>query len=224
MDLDREIAQLEVKLLRSQINSHFLFNNLNAINYHILRNDSQKASRYLTLFSRLMRRIITGSQRDFVKLDEEAETIRLYVEMESLRFDKPFKFMYFVDDSVAPEAVWIPSLLLHTYVENAIWHGLVPQTGEGMLRLSVNRHLGKYHIVLEDNGFDRKPGGTGLPSALRADEDAGLLMAEERLRLLNQKYKTDMRVHIDTPSYGPEGSRPTRQGTRIELSFKPFML
>ena len=212
---------MEVKLLRSQINSHFLFNNLNAINYYILRNDTQKASRYLALFSKLMRRIISGSQRDFVKLDEEAETVRLYVEMESLRFDKPFKFVFFVDESVAPELVWIPSLLLHTYVENAIWHGLVPQSGEGMLRLSVYRKREKYHIVLEDNGFDRQ---AGRPSALRADEDAGLVMAEERLRLLNQKYETDMRVHIDTPTHGAHGSRPARQGTRIELSFKPFLL
>ncbi len=87
-DLELEMARLEVKLLRAQFNSHFLFNNLSAINYRILNKDPADASKYLNAFSRLLRRTLADSRSDFVALSDEIETLRLYVTMENMRFDR----------------------------------------------------------------------------------------------------------------------------------------
>lgn len=216
VDLERQMAQLEVKLLRAQFNSHFLFNNLNAINFHILKNDSQTASFYLTLFSRLMRRIIADTQRDFNKLSEEIETIRLYIQIESMRFNRKIRFDTAIDPDIDPGQIWIPSLILHTYLENTIWQGLQPNTVESELKLAVHKKLNIYNIELRGNGFASQK---NRPHSMYTAEESGITMARERLQLLNQCYGTDMQITADTDKAHPDAS-----GTSVVLSFAPFLL
>lgn len=156
LDLDLQMAQLEVKLLRTQFNSHFLFNNLNAINYCILQNDNQKASSYLTLFSRFLRRLAGSSRHDFVRLSEEIETLSQYVQIENLRFARSLRLAVSVESGIEPEEVWIPSFVLHSHLENMIWQNLESQAAEGVLRLRVKKKSGKYCILLETTGIDSK--------------------------------------------------------------------
>ncbi|TDB58671.1 sensor histidine kinase [Arundinibacter roseus] len=214
LDLDRKMAQLELKLLRAQLNSHFMFNNLNAINFYILQKDPQKASFYLTLFSRLMRRIMAGSQRDFIKLSEEIETLRLYVQLESMRFNHPIELQPVYGENIDPEMIMFPSLLLHTYIEHAIWNHLLPLTQDGKIRLGVFRRLNKFHIVLEDNGIHRSETHA---HRLMTQDEAGLQMAEERVFLLNQRHGTDIQVQVvEVPIAGGE------PGRRVEIEFEPI--
>ncbi|MBU1820679.1 MAG: histidine kinase [Bacteroidetes bacterium] len=215
VDLERKMAQLEVKLLRAQFNSHFLFNNLNAINYRILQNDSQTASAYLTLFSRLMRRILADSRRDFNRLSDEIETIRLYLQVESMRFNRTIQLITNIEPGLDPGQIWIPSLILHTYLENSVWQSMLPRAMDSILILSVQKQANMYHIVLEDNGFV-----ASVPRSAYAREESGMSMAQERLRLLNQCYGVEMQITTGEKA----GATSEAPGTRVDLSFKPFFL
>ncbi len=228
LDYELQMAQLEVKLLRAQFSSHFLFNHLNAINYCILSDDQKAASSYLTQFARLLRRLAADSQRDFVRLSDEVETIRLYIEIESLRYGKPIQFLTLLEPGIDPTQVWVPSLILHTYVENAVWGVSQLQTEEGTITLKLGVDSARYHLRLEDNG--RKPSGRTLVR-LKPQHNAGVDLTMERLRLLNGQFGTDLRVTLDDAESPGEqlGSVPARQhvyrvGSTVDLSFRPFVL
>ncbi|MCB0786856.1 MAG: sensor histidine kinase, partial [Flavobacteriales bacterium] len=120
----KQVAEVEMMALRAQMNPHFLFNCLNAINRYIVRNDREAASGYLTKFSRLMRNVLQNSKEQLVTLKDELDTLRLYVELEQLRFNERFDFDLRVELEDDPAEIRVPPMLLQPYVENAIWHGL----------------------------------------------------------------------------------------------------
>ncbi|WP_373513198.1 sensor histidine kinase [Persicitalea sp.] len=204
---------MEAKLLRAQFNSHFLFNNLNAINYCILQNDNQKASTYLTLFSRFLRRIAGSPQKDFISFSDEIETLSQYIQIENLRFGSSIRLAVATDPAIDFRGVWIPSLILHSYVENMIWCNLESQTEEGILALSLKRKSGKYHILLETNGVSLDKTHKLSPLSTR---ETGLKLTLERLQLLNERYGTDLKI---TKTRSP-ASKP---GSGLRLSFTPFI-
>ncbi|MPR32533.1 sensor histidine kinase [Salmonirosea aquatica] len=201
LDIDLQMARLEVKLLRAQFSSHFLFNHLNAINYRILREDPTMASSYLTLFARLLRRITADSRREFVRLSDEMETIRLFIKLESMRFSQPIHFVTSIEPGIDPAYVWVPSLVLHTYVENAIWHVLQQREEAGAIQLKLIKKSTRYHLLLEDNGKGRSK---RLSDRLKPHDQAGLDLVGERLRLLNRQFGTDLRVTLGNPELAGE--------------------
>lgn len=225
-DIDLQMAQLEVKLLRAQFSSHFLFNHLNAINYSILKDDRTAASSYLTLFARLLRRITADSQREFVRLSDEIETIRLYIKIESMRFGYPIRFTTSIDPELDPTQVWVPSLVLHTYVENAIWHVVQQRKEEGAIDLKLIKKTDKYHLLLQDNGRGK---AKRLSERLQPQEKEGMELTRERLQLLNWQFGTDLEVTLDDPesSDGPDTSldkSTSRVSRTVDLSFHPFAM
>lgn len=216
LDLDLQMAQLEVKLLRAQFNSHFLFNNLNAINFCILQNDNQKASSYLTLFSRYLRRLSgRSSYQDFVRLTEEIETLSQYVQIENLRFARSLRFAVSVDRNIDLEEIWVPSLILHSHIENMIWHNSESQTDEGFLSLGIKKKSGKCHILLEASSMRDEIADSHTRLGTNENE---LSLALERLRLLNERYGTDFNVEIRKPR-----SRANGSGLRVDISFTHFI-
>ncbi|GHB76670.1 sensor histidine kinase [Persicitalea jodogahamensis] len=212
IDLDLQMAQLEVKLLRAQFNSHFLFNNLNAINYCILQNDNQKASSYLTLFSRFLRRIAGHSQRDFVKLTDEIETLHQYVQIEKLRFARAIQLVVTVEPGIETDGVLVPSLILHSHIENMIWHNLDARADRGVLTLAVQKKSGKIHILLETNGASSET--TDLRAKPGARESK-LELTVKRLQLLNERHGTDLELRMTKKD-------AFRKIIGVDLSFSPF--
>jgi LytS/YehU family sensor histidine kinase len=162
-----------------------------------------------------MRRILADSQRDFNRLSDEIETIRLYLQVESMRFSRTIQLITKVEPGLDPAQIWIPSLILPTYLENSVWQSMLPRAMESVLILSVQKQRNMYHIVLEDNGF-----ATSVPRSAYAREESGMSMAQERLRLLNQCYGVDMQISTG----GEAGAASETPGTRVDLSFKPFFL
>ena len=212
LDLDLQMAQLEVKLLRAQFNSHFLFNNLSAISFCILQNDNQKASSYLTLFSRFLRRLSRSSQQDFIRLSEEIETLKQYVQIENLRFARSLRLVVSVESGIEPEEVWVPSLILHSQLENMIWQNLESQNAEGVLDLKMKRKSGKYYILLKMKGVSFEMSDSR--SQLGSRENA-MNLALERLQLLNARHGTDLQMsHSETSSV-------LSSGVQVALSFSP---
>jgi len=208
----KELADVEMKALRAQINPHFLFNSLNSINNFILRNDTEKASRYLVKFSQLVRNILNHSSAPFINLEEEINTIELYMLIEGMRFNNQFSYQIELDKEINPAVIKIPSLLLQPYVENAIWHGLLHKEGEKTIRISIQKesdHAISIHI--EDNGVGREE-ARKLEQKTKKHKSFGMKIGENRLRLMNVNGEQVARVEV-TDLYSHE----IPAGTRIRI-------
>lgn len=209
----KELAEVEMKALRAQINPHFLFNSLNSINNFILRNDTKLASRYLVKFSQLVRNILNNSSATYISLGDELETIELYILIEGMRFSNQFSYHIDVQPHLPLGQIRIPSLLLQPYVENAIWHGLLHKDGEKQIRISVKRKDDQYICIeIEDNGIGRAS-AKELEIKNRKHTSYGMSLGESRLRLMNSENGLSASVDvIDLVDEKGQGC-----GTRISI-------
>ncbi|MCB2221697.1 MAG: histidine kinase [Bacteroidetes bacterium] len=212
-DLKRQAILAEQKAVRAQMNPHFIFNSLNSIQNFIVDKDEKNANFYLVLFSSLIRKILEASKKNFIPLKEEIETIKLYLELEKFRFDKNFDFSIEIDSRINPDQISIPSLLLQPYLENAIWHGIVPKQSKGKLQVEFKLHqAGWMKISITDDGIGRKKAGE-ISKRRKHHQPTGMKNVEERLSLLNKLNKTNMQVNvIDLYNDHNEAS-----GTRVEF-------
>ena len=125
LEIQKQVFELEQKSLRLQMNPHFLFNSLNSIQSFVIEKDTDKAIYYLSRFSQLMRLILMNSQQSFVVLQQELKVIKLYLDLERLRFDDVFSYIIEVDPDIEDEFIAIPPMIIQPYIENAIMHGLI---------------------------------------------------------------------------------------------------
>ncbi|GAB3690965.1 hypothetical protein GCM10027592_08640 [Spirosoma flavus] len=154
--LDLQIAELRLKALQSQMNPHFLFNSLNSIQNYLLNNRGVEGAKYLSKFSKLVRRIMENSNYPYLRFEQIIETLKMYVEIESFRFNHEFSYEFDIEDDDVLLAAQLPPMLLQPYVENAIWHGLMPKEGEKRLKISARVQNDHIICTIEDNGVGRK--------------------------------------------------------------------
>ncbi len=211
--LQRQIFLAEQKAVLSQMNPHFIFNSLNSIQNFIIDNDAKNANIYLVIFSSLIRKILEGSKKNFISLKEEIETIKLYLELEKFRFDQQFEYNINVDGRLNADHLAIPSMILQPYLENAIWHGLVPKKEKGSLEVDVEEiDPGMISISITDNGIGRDKAAE-INKRRKHHKATGMKNVEERLNLLNRLNKTKMTVEII--DLYDKSSSPC--GTRVEF-------
>ena len=127
--LHQQKTELELQALRAQMNPHFIFNCLSSVNRFILINQTEEASDYLTKFSRLIRMALHNSEKSYITLENELEALRLYLDLERLRFKNAFNYSISLVNTIDVSAVFIPPMLLQPFIENAIWHGLMHKQG-----------------------------------------------------------------------------------------------
>ncbi|GJM34906.1 MAG: hypothetical protein DHS20C18_39070 [Saprospiraceae bacterium] len=212
--LDRDLSEAQLIALRAQMNPHFLFNCLNSINWYIIKNKPREASRYLTKFSRLIRMILDHSKSHKIPLDQELVALRLYVEMEAMRFDNKFEFQLDVDPTLDTEEIEIAPLIFQPFVENAIWHGLMQsQKEESILKVSIFPEAGMLQCVIEDNGIGRNKAEKLRKTSLVMHESKGMKITTDRISMLNHNKTFRDQVFI-TDLYDEIG-RPA--GTRVHL-------
>lgn len=161
-DFELRMADAERKALQSQLNPHFIFNSLNSIQAMVLEKNPEEAYSYLEKFSKLIRRILEFSEKSMVSLKDELETLRLYIDLENLRLDG--KFAYEINVATGVSLIReIPSLITQPYVENSIWHGVMPlETRTGKIDINVHLDSGELVIDIIDNGVGRKQSGEGM--------------------------------------------------------------
>lgn len=147
----KQQAELKQKLLRSQMNPHFMFNTLNAINQYIQTNKGHEASDYLAQYSRLMRQILENSAVEFVSLETEIEFLGNYLAMQQLRFEKSFTYAIDMDESIDPEQFEIPPMIAQPFIENAIEHG-VRGIVDGEIRVHFSFENNTLTLTVSDNG------------------------------------------------------------------------
>jgi putative methionine-R-sulfoxide reductase with GAF domain len=214
MDTQQKMAEVEMQALRAQMNPHFIFNCLNSINRYIVKSDQATASLYLTRFAKLIRLILDNSNSKNVTLSNELEALKLYIEMEALRFDKKFSYSIVVDESVRAESVEVPPLIIQPYVENAIWHGLLHKETEGYLLIFVSRlSENMIKVVIEDNGIGRDKAQELKSKSATTRKSLGMKLTENRLSLLNKYAKVTASVDIiDLKTEGEQA-----EGTKVVL-------
>jgi tetratricopeptide (TPR) repeat protein len=144
---------LEQKLLRTQLNPHFVFNSLAAVQNYILHNDKIAASDYLVNFSRLMRNILMGSGSDFIPLENELEILNDYLKLQQLRFQNKFDYRFEISNNIEPQTCMVPPMLVQPFVENSIEHGIRGIDRQGLIIIRFNREQNLLLIEVEDNGI-----------------------------------------------------------------------
>ncbi|MFI5152344.1 MAG: sensor histidine kinase [Chitinophagales bacterium] len=188
---EHEVAQLEIektllemKVLRTQMNPHFIFNSLNSINRFILQNNKAQASQYLTKFSKLVRMILQNSQANLIPLESELESLDLYLDLESLRFNYHFSYKIFIHPELDISAIIVPPLIIQPFVENAIWHGLMHKEEKGQLDIEIWQE-GEYLLIkVMDNGIGRKQSQLLASKSATRHKSMGLKIAAERIALM----------------------------------------
>lgn len=195
----RRIANqvLALRSLRSQMNPHFIFNALNSVNNYISRNDERAANKYLSDFSKLMRTVMENSQHEFISLSTELAILKLYLSLEHSRFREKFDYELYVDEEIQTDQIEIPPMLIQPYIENAIWHGLRYKEDKGMLRVNIYGNSGNLKVVVEDNGIGRKRSEELKTVNQRDKVSTGLKNTEARLQIINELYKTSMKVEME---------------------------
>lgn len=196
-ELLNQQAELEMKALRAQMNPHFIFNCLNSINRFIIGNDAEQAADYLTKFAKLIRIILEKSGHAFIPLMEELECLKLYMDLEALRFENPF--LYKINsDGLDLESVKVPSLLIQPFVENAIWHGLNPnqsRTGKIMIDLRLENEILRCEI--SDNGIGLSGSALRKIKEQETKKSLGIELTKNRLRLADPTRLENLGVHFE---------------------------
>jgi len=213
-ELEKKNIDIEQRLLRTQMNPHFIFNSLNSINSFISDNKADDAQSFLAKFARLMRYILDNSRKTFVPIEDEVNTLELNMELERLRFDNKFDFSVELDENIDTEYTFIPPMLIQPFIENAILHGLSNKAGKGQLSITFKQNGELMHCTIEDNGVGRQnaqefktKSGKGLHKSL------GMQVTRERLEILNERTKEEVTFSIIDLS--DDMGNPT--GTKVEL-------
>lgn len=195
--INKMIAELETRALRAQMNPHFIFNSLNAIQESILTEQFDVAYSYLQKFARLLRNVLDSSSKSYIKIEKEIEILHLYLELESLRFDEKFTYQISLDE---PEddigELYIPSLMIQPFVENAIWHGLMQKKGARQVNVHFTADEESVKCRIRDNGIGREAAQRISSKKRRRHKSMALQLIKDRLELLQQQHEKATSIKI----------------------------
>lgn len=195
---DKELAELKIISLRSQMNPHFIFNSLNAIKLYIIDNKKENAVYYLNKFSKLIRKILASTQEKQITLAEEIETIKLYIDIENIRFNNEIEATFIIDETLPLHTIKIPSLILQPFVENAIWHGLSLKNDLKKLHIAIcKKERTHIEIRIEDNGIGREKSSLIKQKKLYKKESIGVNLTKERLSNFEKDYKNNYSLKFE---------------------------
>lgn len=215
-EYEKNLAQAEMLISRLQVNPHFIFNCLNAANLLIQKKEYKKAKKYLVSMSRFIRMILELPTNSLITLAEELELIHYYIKLEEIRFDQSFYFSLNADPAIDLTIINISPLLLQPFVENAIWHGLLPSNKDKkILNLNIQSKDNSVKISIEDNGVGRKNEIEYHCKDSESKKSLGMCITKERIRQFNEglNYKIDLKI-ID---------KTENQGTRVVLLLKDVL-
>ena len=187
LGLKRKALELEMQALRAQMNPHFIFNCLSAIDNLIQTRQPDEATSYLARFANLIRGVLDSSKNNLVSFQKDFETLQLYLEMEQFRCNNKFIYSLDADQQLLDGDYQVPPLIIQPFVENAIHHGLLNKPGVNR-RLQVSAKLIDPYIVysVTDNGVGRKRSAL-LKERNRPDHQSyGIAITRERIQLHNR--------------------------------------
>jgi len=205
------ILEVNQKLLRTQMNPHFIFNALLAIQNYVLKNKKFEASDYISQFALVMRTILENSRKDFITLDKEIELLKNYVSLQQLRFENSFIFKFEMDNKINPENIKIPPMLVQPFIENAIEHGLrKSDIDEKILSVKYLLVENNLKIVIEDNGLGIEKANKNIKE--KKHRSYAMEITKERLTNITKLFKIKIDISIQDLSLFEN-----MNGTRVEL-------
>jgi sensor histidine kinase YesM len=183
------LLETEAKALRAQMNPHFIFNCMNSIKLLMQQNENDKAVNYLTTFSKLIRTIFQNSDKREITLYDEIETCKLYTQLESMRFADKFGYAFSIDETIDLKLLMVPALIIQPFIENAIWHGIMPKENGGCVNMTVKRTGENVFCIIDDDGIGRE---TSKLNKFKGDahESRGVHLTQSRIdldNLINQR-------------------------------------
>lgn len=217
---ERELLELESKALRAQMNPHFIFNCLNSIKSLIQQNENEKSVTYLTTFSKLIRTLFNNADKKEISLYDEIETCKLYMQLEAMRFDTKFSFAVQVDENIDLKSIQVPALIIQPFIENAIWHGIVPRNNGGRVSLSVVKKNGLAEVIIDDDGIGRESSHQNKPASALAHQSKGVNLTQSRLELNNLLQQRQAKLEI----IDKKDEKGTATGTTVIIKVKEELL
>ncbi len=203
----------EIRVLKAQMNPHFIFNSLNSILQFIITNENEKAQIYLTKFAKLVRKLLETNTTESIGLNDEIFILNSYLELESLRFNNVFSYEIDVKEGIDAARTMIPHFLLQPFVENAIWHGLLRKKGEKKLLVRFESKSAEVlSCTIDDNGIGRKEAENSR--VFEKGKSLAIAYVRQRLELLAKLKKADLGVEIIDKTDGSGKSA----GTTVRLA------
>lgn len=193
--LKNKILMLEQQALQAMMNPHFVFNVMNSIQHYINTQNTSSANRVLTGFAKLIRKNLEICTKSYISLEEELAYLKLYLSLEKNRFGDKFNYTIDVDQRLDKDETQLPSMLLQPYIENAIWHGIMPKEEGGELKISIEQKDETYlWIKIIDNGIGIK---NSLANKSGSHQSKGMGLTQERINLLNKIEAKPIQLFIE---------------------------
>jgi ligand-binding sensor domain-containing protein/signal transduction histidine kinase len=177
---------LEQKLLRSQMNPHFIFNSLSSIQSYIFESNPVEAGSYLSRFAELIRSILYNSREEFIPLEKEIKTLENYLDLQKLRYDNKFDYEIDVDPKLDKESIAIPPMMAQPFIENAIEHGIKHLEEPGFINISFTQMDETILFIVEDNGIGIKAARNINSHKAKEHQSLATVIARERIEILNK--------------------------------------
>jgi len=212
-----KMSELELHSLRAQLNPHFMFNSLNAIQDLIVNEDNDRSHLYLSRFSKLLRMLLDNADQPFVSVKEEIEFLELYLSLENLRIPD-LQVAIEKDPELDLEKRMIPNMILQPYIENAIWHGLSNKKGNRKLQIRIHEKGNTIEFEIADNGIGRKKATELKQKFRKGHHSKGMELLSKRFSLLSKKYGTSIRTTVTDLDDGVAAT-----GTLVKIDV-PFSL
>lgn len=213
LKVQQQTTELRQKLLRSQMNPHFIFNTLFSIQTYMLENDAISASRFLSKFAKLMRNILENSKHEFVNLESEIEFLNDYLFIQQLRYDESFTYEVIFEGKEEPVQLQVPPMLSQPFVENAIDHGIRNIKRKGKVAVTFTSSRENIQVTISDNGVGYYKHAAGN-HANKNHHSTGVDNTRQRIQLFNNEYKTKSLFKIQDLSF----ETPPKQGTIITFA------
>ena len=211
---EKELIELEAKALRAQMNPHFIFNCMNSIKSLMQEREIDKGVTYLTTFSKLIRTLFNNADKKEISLYDEIETCKLYLQLEAMRFDTKFSYVVNIDESIDLKSIYVPALIIQPFIENAIWHGIIPKGG-GNVSLSVLKNNGGIEVIIDDDGIGREASKQNKGASNIGHQSKGVNLTQSRLELDNLLKQRQAKLQI----LDKKDSNNKDIGTKVTIKF-----
>ncbi len=187
---------LEQKLLRTQMNPHFIFNSLSSIQNYIIQSNTEEASNYLTDFGRLMRMNLEESSKEYIILDRELNILQLYLKLQHLRFQDMFDYHIEVDERLNRELIAIPPMFAQPFIENALEHGIRYKESKGHIWVKFTQKNDLLELTVEDDGVGIDGAGTKKHRQSGEYQSMATAITKERLSVLQKLTRHHLSMNI----------------------------
>ena len=210
-DAERELRKIELQhqALQMQMNPHFIFNALIAIQSYNFEHDTMAGNAFLVKFSKLMRQVLEKSREEVISLEEELEILEHYLSLQQLRFEDVFTYEIEIDPAIKVAQVLLPPFLIQPLLENAIEHGVSGRKSEGLILMSFKKDGEQLRFTIRDNGKGRAEAARKVQ---KKRQSIALDIIKNRLALLNPSNRADWQLRVVDLE---EGDTPT--GTEVSF-------